>query len=284
MEDLWILYSISFKEDMPNPATRMLDEAFKNCINAKLMFYDLFQEKDNKIYYDSKEISDLPKLVLLRGNDIKVCEIFEKRGIKIINSSYTIINCCDKLKTHNIANNLGINQIKTIHSTTIKYDEIVNNLGLPFILKYRFGKQGNNIYVINNEKEYNDILKTINLDEYIIQEFIKTSYGKDVRVFIVGDKVIGACERKNESGFMSNLAQGGLSYHFELNDKIKEQSLRLSKELKGDIISVDYIFGDNNELLFCEANTNPGFASFNYLGYPMRKIFMDYIKELLRYI
>ena len=284
MDDLWILYSISFKDETPNPSTRMLDEALNNGIIAKLMYYDLFEEKSGKIYYDSNEINTLPKLVLLRGNDLNVCEIFEKRGIRIINSSYTITNCCDKLKTHNIAEKLGIKQIKTIHSNNIKFDEITKNVGLPFILKYRFGKQGNNIYVINNENEYNDILKTINIDEYIIQEFIKTSYGKDVRLFIVGDKVIGACERRNDSGFMSNLAQGGLSYHFELNEKIKEQSLILSKELKGDIISVDYIFGDNNELLFCEANTNPGFASFNYLGYPMRKIIMDYIKELLRNI
>lgn len=284
MDDLWILYSISFKEEQPNPATRMLDEAINSGLKAKLMYYDLFKEINKKIYYDSNEINELPKLILLRGNDLNSCLIFEKRGIKVINSSFTINNCCDKLKTHQIASKLNIKQIKTIHSNTIKYDEIIKEVGLPFILKYRFGKQGNNIYVINNEKEYNDILSTINLDEYIIQEFIKTSYGKDVRLFIVGDNVIGACERRNESGFMSNLAQGGLSYHFELNDEIKKQSLKLAKELKGDIISVDYIFGDNNELLFCEANTNPGFASFNYLGYPMRKIFMDYIISILRYI
>ena len=280
MDDLWILYSISFRDEQPNPATRMLDEALKNGIKAKLMYYDLFEEIDDIIYYDSNKITSFPKLVLLRGNDINCCKIFEKRNIRIINSSYTISNCIDKLKTQLIASKLGINQIKTIHSKDIKYDEIIKEVGLPFILKYRFGKQGNNIYVIKNEQEYNNILKDINIDEYIIQEYIKTSYGKDVRLFIVGNKVIGACERRNENGFMSNLAQGGLSYHYELNDKLVNESLMLSKELKGDIISVDYIFGQN-DLLFCEANTNPGFASFNYLGYPMRQIFMDYIISIL---
>lgn len=282
MDDLWILYSISFKEEQPNPATRMLDEALKNGINAKLMYYNLFEEKDNIIYYDSNIINSLPKLVLLRGNDLNACKIFEKRGIRVINSSYTIINCCDKLLTHKLADKLGINQIKTIHNPNINYAAVIKEVGTPFILKYRFGKQGNNIYVIKNEEEFNNIIKDINLDEYIIQEFIKTSYGKDVRLFIVGNKVVGACERVNESGFMSNLAQGGLSYHFELNEDIKKQSLKLKEELRGDIISVDYIFGDNNKLLFCEANTNPGFASFNFLGYPMRQIFMDYIKSILK--
>ena len=127
MDDLWILYSISFKEEQPNPATRMLDEAIKNGINAKLMYYDLFEEINDNIYYDSNKITSLPKLVLLRGNDINCCKIFEKRGIKVINSSYTIINCVDKLKTHQIASKLGINQIKTIHSNQIKYDDYTPN-------------------------------------------------------------------------------------------------------------------------------------------------------------
>ena len=162
----------------------------------------------------------------------------------------------------------------------MEFNDCKNLVGLPFIIKYRFGKQGMNIYIINNENEFKELLKNINPDDYILQEYIQNTYGKDVRVFIVGNKVVGACERVNDSDFKSNLAQGGLSYHFELNEEIIDDSLTLKNELLGDIISVDYVFGDDG-LLFCEANTNPGFASFIYLGYPMRQIFMDYIKDLL---
>ena len=117
-------------------------------------------------------------------------------------------------------------------------------------------------------------------DDYIIQEYIKTSYGKDVRVYIVGNNAIGAVLRENNSDFKSNLAQGGLSYNYELTDELIKNSINISQALKGDIISVDYVIGEDN-LLFCEANTNAGFASFNYLGYPMREIFMKYIKSLI---
>ncbi|MBQ7641033.1 MAG: RimK family alpha-L-glutamate ligase [Acholeplasmatales bacterium] len=278
--DLWILYNISFMEEQPNPATRMYDEAIKNNIESKLMYYQLLKEKDNILYYDNEIVTELPKIALLRGNDMNVSSMLEKRGIKVINSTYTIENCVDKLKTHNICSKLNIKQIKTYHFNNLSFDESVKLVGLPFILKYRFGKQGMNIYIINNIDEYNCILKEINPEDYLLQEYIKTTYGKDVRVFIVGDKVVGACKRENNSDFKSNLAQGGLSYNYELTEELKNNSLKLKRELKGDIISVDYVFGDN-ELLFCEANTNPGFASFNYLGYPIRQIFMDYIKELL---
>ena len=280
MVDLWILYNESFKYDMPNPATRMLDEAIKNNINAKLLFYTDLEEINDIIYYEKKEVKDFPKIALLRGNDTNVSLMLEKKGIKVINSTYTINNCCDKLLTHNHASKLNIKQIKTIHFSNMKYEDAIKFAGSPFILKYRFGKQGQNIYIINNEKEYNDVLKDINPDDYLLQEYIKTSYGKDVRVFIIGNNVIGACERENKDGFKSNLAQGGLSYDYQLTDELRNNSLKLKEELKGDIISVDYVFGEN-ELLFCEANTNPGFASFNYLGYPMRELFMKYILKLL---
>jgi len=278
--DLWILYNDSFKENMPNPATRMYDEAIKNNIDAKLLFYPYLKLINDKIYYENEEMNDLPKIALLRGNDTYVSKMLEDKGIKVINSTYTINNCCDKLLTHKHASKLNIDQIKTIHFKGMDYKKSVEFAGLPFILKYRFGKQGQNIYIINNENEFNDIIKNINPDDYILQEYIKTSYGKDVRVFIIGNNVVGACKRENKDGFMSNLAQGGLSYDYPLNDKLINDSLRLKEELKGDIISVDYVFGEN-ELLFCEANTNPGFASFNYLGYPMRELFMKYILKLL---
>ena len=279
--DLWILYTISFKENQPNPATRMYDEAIKNNIDSKLMYYELLKEENNNLYYDNILITDFPKIALLRGNDTNVSKILEKRGIKVINSTFTINNCVDKLKTHEFVKRLNINQILTYQLNDINYEKAVSLVGLPFILKYRFGKQGMNIYIINNIEEFNEVLKNINPSDYLLQEYIKHTYGKDVRVFIIGNEVIGACMRVNNSDFKSNLAQGGLSYHYEIDDIIKNNSLKLAKELKGDIISVDYVFGDNG-LLFCEANTNPGFASFNYLGYPIRELFMKYIKKLLK--
>ena len=96
--DLWILYNISFKENMPNPATRMYDEAIKNKINSKLLFYDLLKEENGLLYYDNELMNELPKIALLRGNDTKVSKMLENKGIKVINSTFTIDNCIDKNK------------------------------------------------------------------------------------------------------------------------------------------------------------------------------------------
>lgn len=278
--DLWILYSDSFDNNIENPATRMLNEANKFNIKAELLFYPYFKIEDDFLYYKDNLVLEYPKIVFMRGQAHELVSFLEKKGVKSINSSYTIKACRDKLITHQIVGSLGIPQIKTLKASDYSFIEAKNALGLPFILKYRSGCQGIGIYIINNLDEYNNITKDLNLEDYLLQEYIKESYGKDLRIYICGNEAIGAVKRENDNDFKSNLAQGGLSYHYELTEELIKNSLLICKELKGDIISVDYVFSKNG-LLFCEANTNAGFASFNYLGYPMRQIFMKYIKSLL---
>ncbi len=278
--DLWIIYNSTFDVLEETPATRMLNEALNQGIKAKLMFYPYFNIENNTLYYKNEIIEEYPKIVFVRGQEHILMNHFENKGVKTINSSYTITTCRDKWLTHSLVDTLNIKQIKTYLLGNYTFEEICNKVGLPFILKYRHGAQGNGVILVNNENDYNQNTQNIDRDEYIIQEYIRTSYGKDVRVYVVGNKAIGAVLRENNSDFKSNLAQGGLSYNYELTDELIENSINISKALKGDIISVDYVIGVNN-LLFCEANTNAGFASFNYLGYPMREIFMKYIKSLI---
>ena len=218
MDDLWILYNNSFDTGMPNPATRMLDEAINNNINAKLMFVDYFKEENNIIYYKDKVISLLPKIVLMRANNIDVAKMFEKKHVKIINSTKSILLCRDKYMTHKLVNDLYIPQIKTELLNNLTFNEIIKKYNLPFILKYRYGKQGENIY------------------DYIIQEYIKESYGVDIRVLIVEDEIIGAVKRENKSDFKSNLAQGGLSYDYKISSKVYKDSLMIAKKIGADIV------------------------------------------------
>ena len=278
---LWIIYSSSFDTIEDNPAKRMLKEAKAQQINAELMYYQYFSIKEDNLYYNENLIVNYPKYVFIRAHELSLIEHFESKKVVVINSYFTIKSCRDKWITHSIVDTLNVPQIKTILLNNLTFNEITSKLGTPFILKYRHGSQGNDIYLINNEDEFTSIIENINNEDYIVQEFITTSYGKDVRIYIVGDKVIGAALRQNNNGFMSNLAQGGLSYDYPLTEELIYNSLKIKDALKGDIISVDYVFGEK-ELLFCEANTNAGFASFNYLGYPMRELFISYIKSKMR--
>lgn len=281
MSKLWILYSSYFDNIEDNSAKRMLNEALGLGIESELYFFNYFEIKENDLFYKDKIITEYPKVVFMRGHLVSLIEHFESKGVKCVNSSFTMINCRDKWLTHQIVFKTNALQPKTDILGIHTFEEVVLKVGLPFIIKYRHGAQGNNIYLINNKDDFDSVTLEFDRFDYMIQEYINTSYGKDLRVYIIGDKVLGACMRVNEESFTSNLAQGGKSYHYELNEELNTLCLDIAKKLKGDIISVDFLFGENNKLYFCEANTNAGFASFNYLGYETRKVMLNYIKTLL---
>ena len=277
--DLWILYNESYDKEGDNPASRMLVDAKCFNIKAELKFYQYFNIRNDLLYYKN-ELANLPKIAFIRGQDSKLMEYLERKGVRTINSSFTIKSSLDKLKTHRIVNRLNIKQILTYEYINESFSDIEGKVGLPFIFKYRFGNQGKGVYLINSESEFKEILNNIEPTDFIYQEYIKESYGRDVRLYIIGDKVIGACLRVNNTDFKSNLHRGGLSFNYTLNEKLINDALKIKAALRGDIISVDFLVG-NEGLLFCEANTNAGFASFNYLGYPTRYLMMKYIKGLL---
>lgn len=275
---LWIIYSSYYDQVEDNSAKRMLQEALNHNIDAHLKFYQYFN-LENGLTYKDEVVKELPNIVFMRCHDYDLCSYFESLNIKVINSLYTMKTCRDKWLTHQVVDKLNIKQPKTILLNNNTFNTLIEEFTLPFVLKYRHGAQGNNIYVINTEEEFNSIINDIVKEDYIVQEYINFSYGKDVRAYIIGNEIVGACKRENENSFMSNLAQGGKSYHYELTQEEKENALKIAKALKGDIVSVDFLFTEDG-LSFCEANTNAGFASFNFLGYPMRKLMMEYIKKV----
>ena len=93
----------------------------------------------------------------------------------------------------------------------------------------------------------------------IIQEFIKDSYGKDLRVFVVNNKVVGCMMRQAPEGeFRANIHRGGGAIPYQINDEIEWLALESSKLMGLDIAGVDLLF-DNGGYKICEINSNPGF-------------------------
>lgn len=277
---LWILYSSYYDNEELNSAKKMLNKALEFEIKAELKFFDYFKIEEQKIFYKDELVTYYPKVIFFRGHNIELIKFFEEKGVYVINKSFTTIVCKDKWQTNELVKSLNIQTPNCEIYNGQSFDYCMKKYGLPFLIKYRYGAQGKSIYLINNLNDFN-ITKNINNDDYIIQEYIKSSYGKDLRVYIIKNTWHAACIRANENSFMSNIAQGGKSYHYDLSEDDYNKALKIFNKLDGDIISVDFLFGDNG-LIFCEANTNAGFASFNFLGYNVRDYMMEYIKNIIK--
>lgn len=230
-----------------------------------------------------------PEFIIFWDKDVLLARHLEKMGYRVFNSSRAIKYCDHKGLMHLTLSNNNINMPRTILSPMI-FDSSLNNkdylikcyeyLGESVIVKEAMGSFGMQVYLINNKEEFinkvNDLNKR-NLD-FIIQENIKSSFGRDIRVNIIGDRVIGAMLRESEVDFRANISQGGKGKLIELTKEQEELAIKAHKVLGLDFSGVDLLFGENNEPLLCEVNSNLNFLSFE-------KIWgKSFGKEILQYI
>ncbi len=111
-----------------------------------------------------------------------------------------------------------------------------------------------------------------------MQENINTSMGRDLRVSIVGDEVIGVMLRTNPNDFRANITLGGQAVMYDAPTEVKELALKAHKALGLDFSGVDILFGKNEEPILCEVNSNPNFFSFeNASGLNFAGLIADYI-------
>ncbi len=95
-------------------------------------------------------------------------------------------------------------------------------------------------------------------EEILLQKFIAESKGKDVRVFIVGGKVIATMERSARDGeFRSNLHRGASSKKVRITPEEEEISLRAARLMGLDVAGVDILRSDKGPLIL-EINASPG--------------------------
>ena len=268
----WMLVKDRFWESYET--NRLIEEFQKQDIDIQLVdpnTVDIFVNKDNKkSILVNGEPSDLPKFVFPRTGSgtsyyIKaVIRHFERMDIPVINSSDAIDNVKDKLYTHQILAQSNLDIPKTmLLRYPIDIDFVEKNIGFPVIVKKISGSYGRGVFLCENKKQLNQLVTMAELTkksyDIIIQEFVKDTWGKDLRVFVVNNKVVGCMMRQStDDDFRANLSRGGEGFPYEVNEQIEWLSSEASKALGLDIAGVDLLF-QNGGYKICEVNSNPGF-------------------------
>ncbi len=279
---MWIIYTKRYETNATYSPTMMKDAALKANIDADIYFSDYFNVviKDNQeiLFYKDKEITEYPDIAFFRCSAFELMEHLDNRKVKLVNSYKGMISVRDKFKTHQILNQLKVKQPKTISSKYPDFNLLAEELGIPFVMKDNTGLKGKNVYLIDNEEEMRNLMSSNEKIKFIFQEYIKFSKGKDIRLYIVGDEVVGSITRISQTGdFRANVSLGGIGKEIKVPLKLKKEAIMIAKKLGLSICSVDYLYDENN-YIFCEANGNAAFSAFIKLGYKMQDIFIEYIK------
>jgi ribosomal protein S6--L-glutamate ligase len=130
----------------------------------------------------------------------------------------------------------------------------------PVVIKTLNSTQGQGVILGESQSAAQSIIEIlIRLrEEILLQRFVEESKGKDVRVFIVGNKVVATMERNAQNGeFRSNLHRGASSHKVRITDEEEEISLRAARLMGLEIAGVDILRSKAGPLIL-EVNASPG--------------------------
>ncbi|HBC32129.1 MAG TPA: hypothetical protein DC024_12925 [Clostridiales bacterium] len=266
----WIIYP---KETINNKFGNnafdwMKESALKNGIFIDIVFSDelTILNKDNKteFIYNGKNLK-FPDFVIMRDYNYTISMQLEAIGIRVINSTLSMFNSRNKAVTAQLLVKNNVRTPKILFTKGKNYEFIHNFFdNKKFVMKENEGSQGKGVYLIEDEEDYNNVYHKIN-DEYFCQEFIEISFGMDIRVYVLGDKVLGCVKRISDSGFKSNYSLGGRVEKYELTDSIKDISLKAAKAIGLDFCGIDLLFTEDS-FTVCEVNGNAGFRTITQVS------------------
>lgn len=217
---------------------------------------------------------------------LAVVNQFEMMNVAIVNRSQAIARARDKLRASQLLARYGIDTPRTVllrdpESLAWAVD-IVG--GVPVIVKLTQGTQGVGVMIAETQKSLEAMLETFWLmgQDIILQEFVRESEGKDVRAFVIGNRVVGAMRRDARVGeFRANIHRGGVGRPVTLSPEYEKAALMATKVMGLQVAGVDLLIGRHGPKVI-EVNASPGFEGLE-AALATRDVARQYVEYAAQY-
>ncbi len=263
-----------------------LDNAKQFDVDISLITSDslLAEASDNFSQFEK------PDFVLFWDKDVCLAKRLEKCGFRLFNCAKAVEICDSKTLTSTTL--VGkISMPKTLFSpktfAAVGYTDLhfvekaVDILGLPMVIKESFGSFGQQVYLAKTLQQAKEIVTSIAGKDFVLQQFVSESCGRDIRLNVVGGKVVNAVLRHSDVDFRSNVTLGGSMEKYTPTNQevfIAEQTCKI---IGADFAGVDVLFGKDGPLL-CEVNSNLHFKStFCCTGVDISKHILQHICDCI---
>jgi len=245
------------------PTRRLTEE----CDNRGLTLRFLFPP-DVPSFLAEESVPPGETLCLIRGRvDIDTVRMLERRGYFCVNSSSSIALANDKLETARFLRSLGYPTPVT--ALAPDREAVFAEADYPLVAKPRRGSRGEGILLVRTPLEASSLGEEWIRDgkEYLFQEFITSSAGKDLRVFFAADSILAVAERQSRGdSFISNACTGGTmtvpDYGTDLAEPWRSMVRDIARKSGLRYGTVDFLYALGGEsLTVCELNAAPGFEA-----------------------
>jgi ribosomal protein S6--L-glutamate ligase len=253
-------------------STRRLREAalargHKVRILDTLKFSIEVEQGSPHLYYASKPLNHYDAIIPRIGASITyfgtaVVRQFEQLDVYTPSSSNGIANSRDKLRAAQILSrhDIGLPHTAFVRRKQDVLPAIERVGGAPVIIKLLEGTQGVGVIMADSVKIAEAIIETLQSTKQnvLIQKFVGESAGRDIRAFVVGDRVVAAMRRTAQGGeFRSNVHRGGMAEAVDLDPLYRETAVRSAQIMGLKVAGVDMLEGKDGPQVM-EVNSSPG--------------------------
>src|ERR1700723_3312980 len=135
---------------------------------------------------------------------LAVVRQFDMMGVPVLNTSVAIARSRDKLRSIQLLTKKDIDVPTTVCARTPDSVELALSFvgGTPAIVKLQQGAQGIGTMIAETPQAVTSLLETLWAmgQDIILQEYIAEAKGRDLRVLVVGGRVIASMRRQGEKG------------------------------------------------------------------------------------
>jgi len=187
---------------------------------------------------------------------------FEQMGVFTLNSSQAITVSRDKLRSIQILSrhSIGIPPTAFVRSRADVLPAIEQVGGAPVIIKLLEGTQGIGVILAETTKVAEAIIETLQStrQNVLIQKFVQESKGRDIRAFVIGDRVVAAMRRLAVGEeFRANVHRGGRAEGIQLDATYERTAIHAAQIMGLRVAGVDMLeTKDGPQVL--EVNSSPG--------------------------
>ena len=187
---------------------------------------------------------------------------FEQIGIFCLNSSHAIITSRDKLRSLQVLSryDIGLPRTAFVRDSADFLPAIASVGGAPVVIKLLEGTQGVGVVLAETERQAEAIIEMLQSTKQniLIQKFVAESRGRDIRAFVVGDRVVGAMRRRAVgTEFRSNVHRGGTTEKVTLDSAYELTAVRAAQIMGLRVAGVDMLESDQGPMIM-EVNSSPG--------------------------
>ncbi|MFJ7829002.1 RimK family alpha-L-glutamate ligase [Peribacillus sp. NPDC097284] len=272
----WLIYNQEDAAKNRGYIDWMLEEAKNLDLDLRLYYRDHLQigHRSNQLYVVHKlEPIDLPDFAIVRTIDPFFTKQLERLHITCFNSSFISEIVNDKAKTHQYVTSIGIPMSDTVYCYG---NPSTSDMELPFIAKDVHGRGGKQVYLIEHEKDLRELPNA----KWIVQK--PGVFGKDIRVFVIGNRIIAAVLRESSSNFKANYTLGGSASLYELSAAERTLVERVIAAFDFGMVGIDFIFAEDGSLMLNEIEDVVGSRTLSALSnLNIVKEYLLFIKEKL---